>query len=153
MEKKPLFLNNLLKGEKVCLLTDSQQQKTDKYGRTLSYVYRMPDGLFVNAEIIRQGYGHAYTEYPFYYQKQFQQLEGFAKKSQKGLWSSAGITASIKAEEKSKTDESNIIVYITKTGSKYHRSGCLYLSESSIPISLKEAKVRYGPCSVCNPPQ
>ncbi len=41
------------------------------------------------------------------------------------------------------------IVYITKTGSKYHRLGCRYLRRSSIPISLKKAKEYYTPCSVC----
>ncbi|MCX7614888.1 MAG: nuclease (SNase), partial [Clostridiales bacterium] len=46
-----------------------------------------------------------------------------------------------------------ITVYITKTGHKYHRSGCRYLSRSKIAISLKDAKAEgYGACSVCNPP-
>ena len=45
------------------------------------------------------------------------------------------------------------IVYVTRTGAKYHRDGCRYLSKSKIPIRLSEAKARgYGPCSVCNPP-
>jgi micrococcal nuclease len=45
-------------------------------------------------------------------------------------------------------------VYITKTGKKYHRANCRYLSRSKIPTSLKDAKAnRYTPCSVCNPPQ
>lgn len=45
-------------------------------------------------------------------------------------------------------------VYITNTGSKYHRSDCRYLSSSKIAISLGEAKDRgYTPCSVCKPPQ
>lgn len=43
-------------------------------------------------------------------------------------------------------------VYITKTGSKYHTSGCRYLSRSKIPISLEDAIRRYSPCSVCRPP-
>jgi cytoskeletal protein RodZ len=44
-------------------------------------------------------------------------------------------------------------VYITRTGEKYHRDGCRYLSRSKIPISLSDAKsAGYGPCSVCNPP-
>jgi hypothetical protein len=43
-------------------------------------------------------------------------------------------------------------VYITKTGSKYHNSGCRYLSRSKIPISLESAMRSYGPCSVCKPP-
>jgi len=43
-------------------------------------------------------------------------------------------------------------VYVTRTGAKYHRAGCRYLSKSMIPIPLKEAAQRYAPCSVCRPP-
>lgn len=51
------------------------------------------------------------------------------------------------------TDQKELTVYITRTGKKYHRAGCRYLSKSQIPISLKDAVNRgYGPCSVCNPP-
>jgi uncharacterized secreted protein with C-terminal beta-propeller domain len=43
-------------------------------------------------------------------------------------------------------------VYITNSGSKYHREGCRYLSKSSVPISRSEAEARgYEPCSVCKP--
>lgn len=44
------------------------------------------------------------------------------------------------------------IVYVTKTGDKYHIAGCRYLSKSMIPMSLSEASLRYSPCSVCKPP-
>jgi len=45
-------------------------------------------------------------------------------------------------------------VYITDTGDKYHSLGCRYLSRSSIPLNLGEAKARgYTPCSVCRPPR
>lgn len=50
------------------------------------------------------------------------------------------VTAAAKDEE---------IVYITKTGTKYHASGCRHLKKSSIPIELSKAKARYGACSVC----
>lgn len=41
-------------------------------------------------------------------------------------------------------------VYVTNTGSKYHKSGCQYLKESKIPISLSDAKAQgYTPCSKC----
>jgi len=50
-------------------------------------------------------------------------------------------------------DNGSIIVYITNTGTKYHNDGCRYLSQSKIPISLEKAKLKYGPCSVCKPPQ
>jgi len=43
-------------------------------------------------------------------------------------------------------------VYITKTGAKYHSSGCRYLSKSCISISLSNAKSQgYTACSVCRP--
>ena len=54
-------------------------------------------------------------------------------------------------DDASKTGQ--ITVYVTRTGKCYHRAGCRYLRKSRIPISLKEAKKRYRPCSVCNPPQ
>ena len=44
-------------------------------------------------------------------------------------------------------------VYVTKTGEKYHRSSCRYLSRSKIKTTLGEAKRRgYTPCKVCKPP-
>lgn len=47
----------------------------------------------------------------------------------------------------------SVTVYITKTGEKYHRSGCRYLSRSKIAISLTDARSQgYAPCAVCNPP-
>lgn len=43
-------------------------------------------------------------------------------------------------------------VYITRTGSKYHSSGCRYLSKSKIAISKSDAKARgYTACKVCRP--
>jgi micrococcal nuclease len=46
------FTKGLLEGQQVFLDIDPQQGKIDKYGRTLAYVYRESDKLFVNAEII-----------------------------------------------------------------------------------------------------
>ena len=43
-------------------------------------------------------------------------------------------------------------VYVTKTGTKYHRAGCRSLTRSAIPMSLKDAAKAYGPCSICRPP-
>lgn len=40
--------------------------------------------------------------------------------------------------------------YVTKTGSKYHRSGCSHLSKSKIPMSYDEIVAKgYKPCSKC----
>lgn len=54
-------------------------------------------------------------------------------------------------EKNTKDDNKSITVYITKTGTKYHRSGCRYLSKSKIAIKLENAKAAYSPCSVCRP--
>ena len=61
------------------------QQRQDKYGRTLAYVY-LEDDTFVNAEIIKQGYGFAYTRFPFKYLEEFRQLEREAREAKRGLW-------------------------------------------------------------------
>lgn len=46
-----------------------------------------------------------------------------------------------------------VTVYITKTGSKYHRSGCQYLRSSKIAVTLIDAvSSGYTPCSRCSPP-
>jgi hypothetical protein len=47
----------------------------------------------------------------------------------------------------------DVTVYVTNTGTKYHRDGCRYLRQSRIPMKLSEAKKRYDPCSVCKPPR
>lgn len=52
-----------------------------------------------------------------------------------------------------KVVKKELTVYVTRTGSKYHRAGCRYLRQSCIPMKLSEAKKFYEPCSVCNPPQ
>src|SRR5437868_12261384 len=44
---------------KVRLQADPLDTNRDRYGRLLRYVY-LPDGSFVNEEIVKQGYGFAY---------------------------------------------------------------------------------------------
>lgn len=48
--------------------------------------------------------------------------------------------------------EAEVTVYVTRTGKKYHQAGCSYL-KSSIPMKLSDARIRYGPCSRCRPPE
>ena len=63
-------------------------------------------------------------------------------------------TAVSNTNNKQDKPQDDIIVYITKTGSKYHREGCSSLRSSAIPISLSEAKQKgYEPCKICKPPQ
>lgn len=72
---------------------------------------------------------------------------------------SAGIAAPVQAERSghhqptSCSQKKEQIVYITRTGHKYHRAGCRYLSRSKIPMTLSQAKDGYSPCKVCMPPR
>mmetsp|Transcript_15178 Transcript_15178/g.34600 ORF Transcript_15178/g.34600 Transcript_15178/m.34600 type:complete len:328 (+) Transcript_15178:46-1029(+) len=60
---------------------------TDKYGRTLAYVYRLPDGLFINEELVRQGAARRFKVPPnVRYDTKFKELETEAATSGKGLW-------------------------------------------------------------------
>lgn len=142
------FTKNLLMGESVYLWFDVDQ--ADKYGRLLAYLYRAPDGLFVNLEIVRQGYGHAYTDFPFKHSVLFQHYSAKAREAGKGLY--GVVQPDPNAPEPPKAVQDGQI-YVTRTGKKYHRDGCSSLRKSKIPISLADAKQRYGPCGRCNPPR
>lgn len=52
----------------------------------------------------------------------------------------------------SRQDKQEQTVYITRTGEKYHRGDCRYLSKSKIAIKRKDAIARgYNACKVCKP--
>ena len=92
------FTKGMVEGKKVRLEYDWQRK--DKYNRTLTYVYVMTNDvrdmpefknrasieLMVNAELIKQGYGHAYTKFPFKYLEQFRKYEKEARENKRGLW-------------------------------------------------------------------
>lgn len=51
-------------------------------------------------------------------------------------------------------DTTQQVVYVTKSGTKYHLGSCSHLSKSKIEKSLSEAKAAgYEPCKTCKPPQ
>ena len=112
----------------------------DKYGHKLFYLYRVPDGMFVNLEIIRQGYGHtdiAYL-YPFQCMELFQSYEKKAQELGKGLWSSV--------EPPPKK-----YVYVTpKRGGKRYHTKIHYGATDK--VTLEEAKkMGFTLCMRCSP--
>jgi micrococcal nuclease len=78
-----MFTANMVEGKKVRLEVDQNQR--DRYKRLLAYVY-LEDGTLLNAEIIKQGYGHTYTKFPFKYMHEFRQYEREARLMKRGLW-------------------------------------------------------------------
>ena len=80
------FLSDLLpRGRGVRLVGDVEP--TDVYDRTLAYAYRLPDGLFVNADLVRQGYARVLTIPPnVAHTDELVALAGEARDAGRGLW-------------------------------------------------------------------
>jgi micrococcal nuclease len=72
-------------GTGVRLVGDAEQR--DRYGRLLAYVYRLADGLFVNAELLRRGYAQLLTIPPnIAHTDEFSALARQAREGSQGLW-------------------------------------------------------------------
>jgi micrococcal nuclease len=80
----------LVAGREVRLVGDVERR--DRYGRLLAYVYREPDGAFVNAELVRDGYARTLTIAPnVAHSRQLAQLARAARESGRGLWAACGM--------------------------------------------------------------
>lgn len=81
------FTESLLpEGTPVRLVRDVEAR--DRYDRLLAYVYRAADDLFVNAELVRQGYAQPLTIPPnVAHAEQFVALAAEARAEARGLWS------------------------------------------------------------------
>ena len=80
----------LVAGRSVRLVGDVEQR--DRYGRLLAYVYREPDGAFVNAQLVRDGYARTLTIAPnVAHARQFAQLARRAREGGRGLWAACAI--------------------------------------------------------------
>lgn len=81
------FTKNVIGTNDVRLEADQLNTNRDRYNRLLRYVY-LPDGTLVNAKIIEEGYGFAYTGFPFSKMEEFKALQIAAREQNKGLWAS-----------------------------------------------------------------
>lgn len=85
------FTKKLIGQNRVRLEADPTNTNRDRYDRLLRYVY-LPDGTLVNAEIIKQGYGFAYTYFPFTKLEEFKAYQATAEKEGQGLWTQCSVT-------------------------------------------------------------
>jgi len=78
----------ILEGKAVKIEYDESQGITDKYDRTLVYIF-LEDGTNFNEYLIRNGYAYEYTyNEPYKYQELFKEAEMDAKENKRGLWAS-----------------------------------------------------------------
>jgi micrococcal nuclease len=83
------YNKRLLAGHSVRLVFDAERR--DRYGRLLAYVYRQPDGLFVNADLVRRGYAQPLTIPPnVRHAPEFRALARSARHAGRGLWRACG---------------------------------------------------------------
>lgn len=76
----------LPKGTAVRLVYDAE--RTDRYGRTLAYVYRASDGLFVNLDLARNGFAEQLTVPPnVAHADDVAAAVDEARRERRGLWS------------------------------------------------------------------
>lgn len=81
------FAHRLMDNQAVRLEADPINTNRDRYDRLLRYVY-LKDGTFVNAEIIKQGYGFAYLSFPFTKADEFETYQNQARDAKRGVWDS-----------------------------------------------------------------
>jgi micrococcal nuclease len=76
----------LVSGRRVRLVADVEHR--DRYGRLLAYVYREPDGAFVNARLVRDGFARTLTIPPnVAHAAELARLAARARIAGRGLWS------------------------------------------------------------------
>ncbi len=139
------FLNNLLAAERVYVL-DDRPGIAAATGPKPVKIFRAPDGLYVNLELVRQGYTRMAPGGLAGERGLFETYQARARQAGKGLWSK------LIAPTPATTLPGVTTVYITKSGKKYHRSQCQFLAKSKISINLIQAKQRgYTPCRICKP--
>lgn len=79
------YTKTLIGKNSVRLESDPKSTNRDRYNRLLRYVY-LPDGRLVQHELIANGYGFAYTQFPFTKSQDFTDAQNQAKAANKGLW-------------------------------------------------------------------
>lgn len=112
----------LVEGKTVRLENDITDR--DKYGRLLRYVW--VDSLFVNLELVKQGFATSYSYPPdVKFQKEFSAAEKEAREAERGLWKACTVSVAPTVQAQEPTNECNIKGNISASGDKiYHLPGC-----------------------------
>lgn len=83
-ERAYAFVENLLVGKKVRIEFDSQLR--DESFRTFGYVFLLPENIFVNAEIVRQGFADLQIRPPNHkYEQELREAYREARQEKRGV--------------------------------------------------------------------
>lgn len=130
----------------------------DRYGRSLADVY--VGDRWLNHELVLAGLAWHYVQYSDDVRLATAQNEARSKRL--GLWQDARkvapwdwrngqrVETALPANVPS-TRETDTIVYISPTGTKYHREHCRTVKGEHTAMPLSRAASAYEPCGVCKP--
>jgi micrococcal nuclease len=85
------FTSDKLTNASVRLEADTKSDNRDRYSRLLRYVF-LQDNTMLNKKLIEDGYGFAYTQFPFDKKAEFIAAQESARLQKKGLWGICSIT-------------------------------------------------------------
>ncbi len=161
------YLKSLLDGEQLAVMTDPRRGINPR-GHRRGYVYRMPDGLFVNLEMVRLGFSKHARDPSGFNDSVMLWAQDRARDARKGVWlpvpkpaavdvvSTDGAGAVEVPEEIAEEVEveqavESSMVYVTEFGSKYHSKDCQHVRGSGIAKDRNEIEDSLKACKVCKP--
>ena len=126
----------LVEGKTVHLEKDITDR--DKYSRLLRYVW--VGDLFINLELVKQGFAISYTHPPdVKYQNEFLAAEKEAREAERGLWEACPISPSPTIKVQGTEDSCDIKGNISTSGEKiYHLPGCGSYAKTQIDEERSE---------------
>jgi micrococcal nuclease len=140
--KAKAVLSDLTRGQRLHLEYD--RQRYDHYGRLLAYLF-LPDGTFINAELVRQGLARVYFHPPNErYRDRLLAAQREALEAQRGVW-----------RQLLKQDEPYYLG--NRKTLRLHRLACPLAAQMSPAHrvrleSKKDAYLQgYSPCRSCKP--
>jgi endonuclease YncB( thermonuclease family) len=84
-EEATASAKRLALGQTVRVYLDERAGSRDRYQRLLAYI-ELPDGKFLNEELLSEGYAYADRRFRHSYYQKYLQLEAGARSLGKGLW-------------------------------------------------------------------
>lgn len=80
------YVDNLLKGESVYVVYDTRVSEEDADKKCVAYLFRAPDGLLINMEVIRAGFAVVDNRYDFDQKETFTKYQDSARQAERGIY-------------------------------------------------------------------
>ena len=147
------YIENLLLGERI-YVRFTPEDNLGIPGTNPALIYRVPDNLFINRDIILRGYGYVPAGYPAEYIESFRRYQEQARASRCGFWSLETFQPYQPflrpPVEPVVQYRFNFTVWIDKAAKVYHRAGCEDIADDMPPMKVIAAQEEgYQSCRKC----